>query len=177
MDERWEPRRISANSSCVCCTISIRNSPGVRFLSPEDFNTLNSRSSPTLSLPEVKIRPRTCCKSCTGITENDQWKQPDRFPCQGGSSSCHEKLEHHGDTTEDELMEMRQKNHSLTTCNLHNVTSSENTCDTDGEQLEAFSIGVTRCLKKLEKPYALKAQAEIQRILRNVIIESKNNSL
>lgn len=32
---------------------------------------------------------------------------------------------------------------------------------------------VTRCLRKLDKPYALKAQAEIQQILENMLIKSK----
>ncbi|XP_073968034.1 uncharacterized protein isoform X3 [Bombus fervidus] len=68
------------------------------------------------------------------------------------------------------------KCHEFTICGLHSTASSDDTCDTDSDQLETFSMTVTRCLRKLDKPYALKAQAEIQQILENMLIKSKNDS-
>ncbi|KOX80489.1 hypothetical protein WN51_12972 [Melipona quadrifasciata] len=62
----------------------------------------------------------------------------------------------------------------FTICELHSTASSDNSCETDTwDQLDTFSMTVTRCLKKLDKPCALKAQAKIQRILRNMLMKSK----
>ncbi|CAD1476736.1 unnamed protein product, partial [Heterotrigona itama] len=160
-----------------------RNSRVEDFLSSNTqraLTTLNS-SSPVVSLAEVKTRPRNCPRSCSRITEAK--KRLDRFSSQPGvcstnsrSTSCYEEFRHRGDTTENELMDRRQeKCREFTICGLHSMASSDNTCETDSQsdQLDTFSMTVTSCLKKLDKSCALKAQAKIQQILKNMLMKSK----
>ncbi|XP_043512317.1 uncharacterized protein LOC122529877 [Frieseomelitta varia] len=180
--EEQKSRATTSDCSCVRCLISNRNSRIENFLSSNTqraLTTLNS-SSPVVSLAEVKTRSRNCPRSCSRITEAK--KRLDRFPSQGvystisRSTSCYEEFRHRGDTTENELMDRRQGNcREFTICGLHSTASSDNTCETDSDQLDTFSMTVTRCLKKLDKPCALKAQAKIQQILKNMLMKSKNN--
>ncbi|XP_043597484.1 uncharacterized protein LOC122574220 [Bombus pyrosoma] len=169
------------NCSCFRCLISSRNTRIEHFLpssAQRTIPTLNSISSPAVSLPEVKTRPRTCPRSCSRISYTK--KRLDRSPSPAictTISRCTSCLEHRGDMAENELRDTREvKCHEFTICGLHSTASSDDTCDTDSDQLETFSMTVTRCLRKLDKPYALKAQAEIQQILENMLIKSKNNS-
>lgn len=98
------------NCSCFRCLISSRNTRIEHFLpssTQRTIRTLNSISSPAVSLPEVKTRPRTCPRSCSRISYTK--KQLDRFPSTiSRCTSCCENLEHHGDMAENELRDTRE---------------------------------------------------------------------
>ncbi|XP_026672877.1 uncharacterized protein LOC113464826 [Ceratina calcarata] len=176
-----EIREIRKSDSNIGLPASNTNSRAENILppnAPRPLATLNSNSSPVVSLPEVKARPRTCPHSCSRITEAR--KQLNRFPlrcsmCTSRSSARYENSSrHHGDTTRDASMGMRQEeSHKHTICELHGISSSENASDTDSDQLEAFSVSVTRCLKRLDKPCVIRAQTKIQQILERMLNRCK----
>ncbi|CAL7950734.1 unnamed protein product [Xylocopa violacea] len=171
--EEREPEPIPSNCSCVRRSISSRN---LRNSSPSiasrRFAAQTSNSTPAVSLPEVKTRPRTCPRlSCGRITDR---KQLGRFSPRSRSSRCYEKRERHEDTTKGESTRWRQeKRHEFTICGLHDESSSEDTDDSESDRLEAFSTTMMRYLKRMDKAHALKAQTEIQRILKDMLNESK----
>ncbi|OAD60970.1 hypothetical protein WN48_01037 [Eufriesea mexicana] len=172
-EEAEKSRSSRSSCNCVRCLISNRDSRVVDFSSTRRPRAIpNSTSSPAVSLPEVKTRPRTCPRSCSRISEAR--KQLDRYPARARSSSCCENVKSHEDTIEAKLTETRQeKCHEFAISGLHSTASSDDTCETESDHLEAFSVSRTRCLKKLSRPYAMKARAEIERILRSTSIKSK----
>ena len=103
------------NCSCFRCLISSRNTRIEHFLpssTQRTIPTLNSISSPAVSLPEVKTHPRTFPRSCSRISYTK--KRLDRFPSRAfctttsGCTSCCENLEHRGDMAENELGDTRE---------------------------------------------------------------------
>ncbi|XP_017766814.1 PREDICTED: uncharacterized protein LOC108555582 isoform X2 [Eufriesea mexicana] len=175
-EEAEKSRSSRSSCNCVRCLISNRDSRVVDFSSTRRPRAIpNSTSSPAVSLPEVKTRPRTCPRSCSRISEAR--KQLDRYPARARSSSCCENVKSHEDTIEAKLTETRQeKCHEFAISGLHSTASSDDTCETESDHLEAFSVSRTRCLKKLSRPYAMKARAEIERILRSTSIKSKKKA-
>ncbi|XP_076242302.1 uncharacterized protein LOC143184154 [Calliopsis andreniformis] len=72
----------------------------------------------------------------------------------------------------DEAVELHENCHEFTICGLRESSTSDS-CGTNSDHYGAFSTAITHCLRKLDKPLALKAQAEIQRILTSHVDESK----
>ncbi|XP_076761463.1 uncharacterized protein LOC143429663 [Xylocopa sonorina] len=73
----------------------------------------------------------------------------------------------------DEAVELHETCHEFTICGLHGGSSSENANDSDSDRLEAFSMTMTRYLKKMDKVCALRAQTEIQQMLKDMLNRSK----
>ncbi|XP_076544147.1 uncharacterized protein LOC117603193 [Osmia lignaria lignaria] len=131
-----------SNCSCVDCPLLDRNDRIVNFLPcTRGSCTLNSISSPVVSLPEVKTRSRSCSRSCSKI--NDTSKQ----------LNCpYKKLEHHGDSMEQE------EYHEFTICGLRSESSSDHSYETDSDQIDDYSKTISCYLRKLDKPVALESR-------------------
>lgn len=67
----------------------------------------------------------------------------------------------------------KQENQEFRILGKYSTASSSYTYESESDQWDIFSTTVTRFLKRLERPYALEAQAEIQRILKTMLIKSK----
>ncbi|XP_076389043.1 uncharacterized protein LOC105662731 isoform X2 [Megachile rotundata] len=148
-----------SNCSCIDCPLPKRNDRIVNFLPCSRGScALNSISSPIVSLPEVKNRPRSCSRSCSRI--NDTRKQLNEFPTgrpsTNGSSYLHENLQH-GDTSK------QQEEYEFTICGLRSESSSDNSFETDSDHTDDFSKLVSRYLGRLNDPVPLKGQAEISK--------------
>lgn len=65
----------------------------------------------------------------------------------------------------------KQENQEFRILGMYSTASS--TYESESDQWDIFSTTVTRFLKRLERPYALEAQAEIQRILKAMLMKSK----
>ncbi|XP_076624420.1 uncharacterized protein LOC143343414 [Colletes latitarsis] len=109
------------------------------------FGALGSTSSPTVSMPEVDTHPRTCPRSCSRIIRPT--KQLD------------DELSH-------------KKHHEFVIYGLHSASSNSDSFETDSDNYDAFSMTVTRLLRKLDRPFAIKAQRKIQKILSIFLAES-----
>ncbi|XP_076679550.1 uncharacterized protein LOC143374887 [Andrena cerasifolii] len=173
------PRRDPWNCGCVDCRTSSRNTVD-GFLSPgQAFRALDSVGSPVVSLPEVRPHPRTCPGPRSRIVNAS--RQLDRLPSRDvcatvcDPSRCDERLKRHGIPSDDELTGARQveRCHEFTVRGLSCGSSSSDSCGTKSDHFEAFSTVVADRLRKLDKPLAARAQTEIQRILANIVVESK----
>ncbi|XP_043257282.1 uncharacterized protein LOC122400106 [Colletes gigas] len=64
------------------------------------------------------------------------------------------------------------KHHEFVICGLHSASSNSDSFETDSDNYDAFSTTVTRLLRKLDRPFAIKAQRKIQKILSIFLAES-----
>ncbi|XP_006558589.1 uncharacterized protein LOC102654964 isoform X2 [Apis mellifera] len=166
-----ESEEFSSRCNCTRCTLSRRSSrvkSASTSASPRGF----SISSPAISLPKIKSQPRTCSRSCGRISNAK--KQVERsLSCR--TNSCCKRLKRREDSSgDDEAMNRRQENQEFRILGKYSTASSSYTYESESDQWDIFSTTVTRFLKRLERPYALEAQAEIQRILKAMLIKSKN---
>lgn len=67
----------------------------------------------------------------------------------------------------------KQENQEFRILGMYSTASSSYSYESESDQWDTFSMTVTRFLKRLERPYALEAQAEIQRILKAMLLKSK----
>ncbi|XP_053995681.1 uncharacterized protein LOC128885604 isoform X1 [Hylaeus anthracinus] len=174
--ETNDPRRNPSHCCCVDCPLSnwnIADRPVDRFLPPRQaFCAQASTSSPVVSLPEVRTRPRTCPRSCSSITREDGATSGNVCHVDSDSSSCHGNFELDGFTTDASTGTRQEQQHEFTICGLHNASSYSDSIETDSDHYEAFSTIVARCLRKLGRPVANRAQSEIRKILANLVAES-----
>lgn len=102
-----ESEEFSSRCNCTRCTLSRRSSrvKSATSASPRGF----SISSPAISLPKIKSQPRTCSRSCGGIS--NARKQVERsLSCRiRSTNSCCERLKRRKDSSgDDEAMDRRQ---------------------------------------------------------------------
>ncbi|XP_076229121.1 uncharacterized protein LOC143175184 [Nomia melanderi] len=146
---------------------------------------MNSISSPAVSTPEVKARFGTCPLSCGRIARerNRLERLPSDSTCPAVRGSS-EKPEHHGvvparDASPGTGQVDRKPSMSVVSLQGRRETRGSpdtvpSSCESDSD--ESFAAIVSRCLRKLRRPFATRARMEILDVLRNFMAESKTVS-
>ncbi|XP_012344327.2 uncharacterized protein LOC105735977 isoform X2 [Apis florea] len=166
---------ISPRCNCARCVLSRRSSRAKSAASISPHGPSNSISSPAISLPKIKGQPRACSRSC-GRISNVKKQMDASLSCRiRSTNSCCERLKRREYSSGDDEStdRRRQENQEFRILGMYSTASSSYSYESESDQWDTFSMTVTRFLKRLERPYALEAQAEIQRILKAMLLKSK----